>query len=80
MNCHARVPQAQLNIKKAQEKKRNIQLNRKSSIFYENGNVNIDRESYEALLRKENKMCDLKQKLALLRSKCLQKFGKWENQ
>ena len=43
----------------------------------ENGNVVIDRKSFEALLSKANKMCDLKQELALLRSKCLQKFGKW---
>ena len=43
----------------------------------ENNNAIIDRESFEALLSKANKMCDLKQELALLRSKCLQKFGKW---
>ena len=42
----------------------------------ENNNVIIDRESFEALLSKANKMCDLKQELALLQSKCLQKFGK----
>ena len=43
----------------------------------ENDNVIIDRESFEALLGKANKMCDLNQELTLLRSKCLQKFGKW---
>ena len=44
----------------------------------ENDNIMIDSESFEALLGKANKMCDLIQELALLRSRCLQQFGKWD--
>ena len=43
----------------------------------QNNNVVINKDIFEDILGKANKMCDLNQELALLRSKCLQKFGRW---